>query len=130
MPSNALKIDPCDSSKRYVERDDNGTRRLYDKDEQSFVLDADVDVDVTWFFAFETLPESCSAYIAHRAARVFQTTSVGSEILYSFTKEREQELLVELERDQLEVGDHNILDGTVETSFIARRQAGYRNRNF
>lgn len=128
IPASALKVDPCDKGKRFVERYSGGDRLLYDKDTHSFVHTDPVDVDITWFFPFEELPESARAYIAHRAGRVFQANQVGSTILYQFTKEREVEVLAELERDELQNADDNILSGDPATSFIAHRQPGYRRR--
>jgi hypothetical protein len=128
VPSNVLSIDPTDRCRNYVERFDSGVRRLYDKDERTFVLTADVDVDITWFFPFEELPQAARAYIAHKAGRVFQANIIGSQILYQYTKEREIETRADLEREHLLSADENIFNQPTAAAWIARRQPGYRRR--
>jgi len=46
---------------------------------------------IVWFLPFEELPESARRYIAVRAARLFQTSVLGSDQLYMFTEQHEQE---------------------------------------
>jgi hypothetical protein len=123
VPANALKIDPTRPDKHYVERVDpaDNVRRLYDRREQTFALTENVDVDIVWFFPFEHLPQAARAYIAHKAGRVFQAGAVGSRILYEYTKERENETLVELERAHLETLDDNLFAHDTIASVIFHR---------
>lgn len=116
IPANALSVDPMDRHKRYVERYDTGVRRFYDKDTHSFIIGEAVKVAIKWFFPFEQLPQAARAYIAHRAARVFQAAQVGSTILYQFTKERENELLGDLEREHLTTRDSNFFESDANTN--------------
>lgn len=108
FPASALSCDPCDRSHNFVERDDAGTRRFWDKDNHTFVIGKTIKVDIVWFFAFEKLPQAARAYIAHKAGRIFQAAGVGSQVLYNYTKEREQETLAELEREQARTSDANL----------------------
>jgi hypothetical protein len=128
IPPSALKCDPCDVSKRYVERVDSvgNTRRFYDRDNHTFVLNEDVKVDVVWFFPFSDIPQAARAYIAHKAGRVFQAGAVGSQILYAYTKEREVETLAELERSHLQTLDANFFANDTMSSLIFRRDRNYR----
>ena len=121
VPANALSLDPSTEYQTLVERYENGSRRLYDRQKQSFVIGQPVKVDITWFFAFTELPEPARAYIAHRAARVFQAGAIGSQILYKYTQEREYELLAELEREQLRTSDVNFISGDERASRIFHR---------
>lgn len=93
IPSNCLDIDPTDRFKNYVERNDasDGVRKLWDKDELTYVLTESVDVDVTWFVSFEDMPQAARDYVATRAARQFQASVVSSQILHQFTTEHENE---------------------------------------
>ena len=127
IPSNALKIDPVRKDKRYVERMDSvgNTRRFYDKDSHTFVINEDVKVEVVWFFPFEELPQAARAHIAHKAGRIFQASAVGSRILYEYTKERELETLAEMERSHNQTEDANFFSANTAASNIF-----WRDRNF
>jgi len=46
---------------------------------------------IVWFLPFEELPESARRYIAVRAARIFQTSTLGSDQLFMFTEHHEEE---------------------------------------
>lgn len=110
LPSNALSVDPCDTRLRYVERRnvESGDRCFYDKDARSFTISKSVDCDIVWFFEFEDLPQAARAHIAHKAGRVFQASSVASQVIHEFTKEREIETLAELDRDERRTSDSNM----------------------
>lgn len=123
VPTNALSVDPSDRTLDYVVRTDStdSVRRLYSREDHTFILNKDVKVDIKWFLAFDDLPQAARAYISHYAGRVFQTTQVGSELLYKFTKEREIELHGELLREELQSADTNAFSADVETALIAWR---------
>lgn len=122
FPANSLSCDPTDQSKNLVERYDDGERRFYDKDEHTFVISETIKADIVWFFPFEELPQAARAYIAHKAGRVFQAAGVGSQILYQYTKEREIETLVELEREELRTSDANLFAQNSPTNNIFYRR--------
>lgn len=126
VPENSLSIDPCDKTLNYVERyDTSGTpaRRFWDKDGLTFVIGKTVLVDVTWFFPFEQIPQAARGYVAHYAGRIFQASQIGSELLYKFTKERETELLAELQREERRTSDANLFDPRNSSGRLV-----YRNR--
>ena len=118
IPATALSVDPSlvNHSKfrglveRYEVIAEVATRRFYDREDHTFVIGETVLVDITWLFPYEQIPQAARAYIAHYAGRVFQTSQVGSELLYKFTKEREMELLGELQREDRRTSDSNFLD--------------------
>lgn len=87
FPDNVLEIAHTEGTRDLVERN----RQLYDRDEHKFTFDEPVEVNIVWFLAFASLPQIARDYIATRAARVFQTQIVGSQILYQYTKEMEME---------------------------------------
>lgn len=94
VPSSASSIDPTFGEDFTMRWDTGGTPalRLYDNDKRSFTdFTTDVKVDVIWLFEYEEIPQHARGYIAMKAGREFQTTIVGSQILYSFTKEMEEE---------------------------------------
>jgi len=125
LPANALSIDPCDESQYFVERWDvaaTAGRRLYDKENHTFVINQTVKVDISWFFEFEQIPQAARSYIAHYAGRIFQASQIGSELLYKFTKERELELLGELQCEQRRTSDTNMFAQNTVTGRIFQRR--------
>ena len=60
---------------------------------------------------FTDLPESARHYITVRSARVFQARTVGSDALYQFSREDEQDALIGLKKAEGITGDYNILTG-------------------
>lgn len=87
LPGTTLEVASADGCRDLIERD----RKLYDRENHTFEFQAPVRVNVVWFLAFDDIPQVARDFIAMRAARVFQSQIVGSEILYKFTKEMELE---------------------------------------
>lgn len=128
IPATAMRCDPTSPYKRFVERVDttDSTRRFYDKDNHTFVIGDDVKVDIVWLFPFEQLPQAARAYIAHKAARVFQVGAVGTRILYEFTKEREMETRAALEKAHHAGLDGNLFSHDTIAATIFHRHQNYR----
>jgi len=117
-PAAALSFDPSDKDIPYIER----AGKLYDPINHTFVIGKPVKCDIHWFFAFNDLPQAARTYIARRAGRTFQTSLVGVELLYHFTKEMELEALAALNRDELAKKDTNIFRTNVRANRIAHRR--------
>jgi hypothetical protein len=62
-----------------------------------------------WHLAYDELPHSARQYIGRRAGREFQIGAVGSDLLYKFTREMEDEALAELMREHLRATKSNAL---------------------
>jgi hypothetical protein len=127
VPGNALAVDPEDQSLDYVQRVDpaDASMRLWDRKNLTFVIASPVKCEITWFFPFENLPQAARAYIATKAGRIFQAQSVGSQILYQYTKERELECLGELNRAEAASEDNNAFTADPNTAYIAWRDRVY-----
>lgn len=101
LPDNVLKfkVNPCDGN--FVQRG----RLLYDLTNHTSTFDSTKTVkgDVVWHLAFDDLPHTARQYITRRAGREFQIGAVGSDLLYKFTREMENEALAELMREHLAV---------------------------
>jgi hypothetical protein len=129
-PTSVLDLKPNDRSLPLVERQS----KLYDLGNHTFDLRARVPagvlkVDVTWCFPYEDLPMAARMYIAMRAARQFQTSAVGSQVIYQFTKEMELEARAELERSELRNSATNMFNTTTRNSRIYNRQPGAAKNN-
>lgn len=107
LPATLLKYSPVWSARHIVER----KRKLYDTTAHTHVFPqgAPVKGDVVWLFGFEELPQAARTYIHRKAGRAFQIGAVGSDLLYRFTREMEDEALSELTRAHLSALRPNIL---------------------
>ena len=115
VPSNAFKLDSVFADQDFVIRNDStdDTLRLWDRYNHTFDISANhlgpIMCDVVWFYAFEQIPQYARNYIALRAARKFQATVIGSDILYRFTKQDEMEAFAEFLEATGETEDANLL---------------------
>ena len=95
-----------DGDKDIVERG----RKLYDRQNQTFIFTTKVTVNQIKLLVFEDLPEPARRYISIRASRIFHDRVVGSGELNRFYQEDEMnawQALLEYEGD---VADYNIFD--------------------
>ena len=112
VPDTALWIEPCDRSKDYVVRYANTQAMLYDKENHTFTItDNPLKVDIIWAFSFESIPEAARSYIATKAARIFQSQIIGSEVLYKYTADHETEAFATLKRLEARTKKVNIFNG-------------------
>ena len=101
LPQSVISIRPARSeSRRITPR----AGKLYNADASTFVFSPDAPpvVNVTWLFPFEELPESARRYITVHAATVFQTSQLGSDQLFTFTREHEKAAADSLQREERE----------------------------
>jgi hypothetical protein len=96
--------------------------KLYDKKNHTYVLTRKPKCDVTYYLAWEELPEAARQYITVKAARIYQQGSVGSETLYSFTKADEEEVTARMKEYEAEQEDGTIFDNWDMASIIDRRR--------
>lgn len=107
LPLSCLKVDTVGNSQSLdcVQR---GTR-LYDRKNHSYTFASPVYVDMVQMLAFDELPETARAYITLSAARKFQESFVGSEVLSSFNQRDEMMAWMDLVNEEGETADYNIL---------------------
>jgi hypothetical protein len=60
---------------------------------------------------FTELPQAARHYITIKAARIFQSRTVGSDALYQFTTLDERDAMIDLKKAEGITGDYNILTG-------------------
>lgn len=119
-----LKFSPSRDNPGIVERQ----RKLYDTENHTFDMRPKTTIkgDVVWLFSFEELPQAARTYIHRKAGRMFQVGAVGSDLLYRFTREMEDDALQELTRAQLNAQRPNIF--TDDPFMLARITAGRNYR--
>jgi len=110
LPSNTLLVDTTKLKRDYntdiIER--NG--KLYDRTKNSFEFDDEIEVDITYLFSFEELPEVARYYITLRAGRKFQENTIGSSEMTQLQFKDEQFALFNLKDFESQSADYNIFD--------------------
>lgn len=118
VPSNFLRVDTSGDD-REVDVVQRGSR-LYNKKEHTYTFLKPIKCEVVVLLPFEELPQAARHYVTIKAARVFQSRTVGSDALYQFTALDERDAMLDLKRAEGITGDYNILTGnpTVFRSLI------------
>ena len=105
VPSDALRIDPCNASVDYVWREG----KLYDRENNTFTITSSVKVNIVRGLDFEDMPEAARQYIHVRAARSFQDKQLGATDLHGYQATDEMRSRVELEDADCEMRDGNAM---------------------
>jgi hypothetical protein len=122
IPANTLWVDPCDHTKNFVVRYNSDTQMFWDKDNRTFTITEPVKVNIIWAQDYEELPQVARSYIAVRAARIFQSQVIGSEVLFQFTAQHEAEAKAALDKLETRTKDTNMLRSAVDTNLIFTRR--------
>lgn len=124
VPDNVLFIDPTDRHQEFLMRYNDGVQKLYDTVKRTYALGLDVvRVNIIWSLDFEELPQAARQYVATRAARIFQSQVIGSDVLFRYTEQHELESLATLQRLEARQKDRNWFKPKdyVDTNRIADR---------
>lgn len=109
VPTNCLRVDSSGAD-REVDVVHRGTK-LYDRTKHTYKISKQIVVDMVVLLPFTELPQAARHYITIKAARIFQSRTVGSEALYQFTATDERDALIDLKKAEGVTGDYNILTG-------------------
>tara|TARA_S200000501_G_scaffold105773_1_gene99203 strand:+ start:226 stop:837 length:612 start_codon:yes stop_codon:yes gene_type:complete len=85
--------------------------KLYDRKNNTFLLDGDVTCHVTYFRDFVELPEPARYYMTIKAARLFVDRLIGDDGLRTYTAQDEARARAILMETDLSNADHNVLTG-------------------
>lgn len=110
LPSNTLVVDTTKLKRDYNTDIIERKSRLYDRTKNSYEFDGDVEVDITYLFDFEELPEVARRYITLRAGRKFQENILGSSEMTQLQFKDEQAALINLRDFESQSADYNIFD--------------------
>jgi hypothetical protein len=118
VPSNFLRVDSYGDDKD-VDVTQRGTR-LYNRKDHTYTFTKSLKCEVVILLPFDEMPQAARHYVTIKAARVFQSRTVGSDALYQFTALDERDAMYDLKRSEGISGDYNILTGnpTVFRSLI------------
>lgn len=119
VPTNCLRVDPAGDD-RELDLVHRGTK-LYDRKKHTYNIAKQVKVDMVVLLPFTELPQAARHYVTIKAARVFQSRTVGSEALYQFTSLDEKDAMIDLKKAEGITGDYNILTGNATVFRSLRR---------
>lgn len=112
VPENVVRfsMDPYAYAGRFQLRG----QYVYDREKRTSVLGADIPhlhADVIWLLPWDEAPEAYNRWTTIRSARVFANRVLGSDSLYRYTAQDEQDAKATLERMEQQVEQSNILTG-------------------
>lgn len=87
---------------------------VYDLMKRTYQIDpqiTQIEADVTWLLPWDRVPEPFNRWVTIRAARIFSDRALGSEALFKYTLNDEQDAQAVLERMELEQEQSNMLTG-------------------
>lgn len=119
LPSNQLRVD---TTKQYQDTD-VAVRgdKLYNRKKHTFVFTEKVQVEMVVFLPFEDMPEAARNYITIKAARIYQTNVLGSELLEKFTADDELAAMILLKDAEGFTADYNMLSDSYSVASILTR---------
>lgn len=123
LPTNALEVELTYPSYD-VDVVQRGTK-LYDKKNHTYVFSTAPKLNITYLLEWTELPEQARAYIALRAARVFQAQTVGAQELDGYTARDEAMALVDLEAADANSANYNILKSSPEMARLYRYRSPF-----
>jgi hypothetical protein len=121
VPADALQMIPMLNTYNYVDRNNSGTRMMYDRDENTFTITDTIEYRIVRAFQFVECPETMRGYLMTRSARIFQTQIVGSKILREYTKEDELDAFAALKRHERRNKKMNIFRTGTDSNQIIQR---------
>jgi hypothetical protein len=132
-PTTCTGFAPSERWRNYIERWNSnagsGALCMWDLDSQTFNLTSLLQqgyllCDVQWCFEFEQVPQVVRNFITRKAGRTFQTGSIGSQLIYQFTKEMELDAEAELQREHLRFSRANMFSTPTTINRAVNRQPG------
>ena len=123
-----LWLDSCRPDQDFTvkaDASDSNILKLWDRENHTFDLslnhNAPIKFDIIWAILFEEIPNVARNYIAIRAARIFQSQVLASDILFKFTSAQEQEAYADLLKLEARTKDRNWFRSAADTNQILQR---------
>jgi hypothetical protein len=107
IPTNVLALDSNGPTNSFLVI---RSGKLYDKAAHTYTFVGTQNLDVTWLFDFEDLPEAAKEYITIRAGNVFAGRSVGSSEAVAFGQREEVMSRATLMEYDTQQGDYSIFN--------------------
>ena len=119
VPANALSVDIIRGNYGGIDPVQRGDR-IYDRENHTYVFTAPLKAIVIFGLSFTDMPQTARTYITIRAARRFESDSLGSSETYKFNKRDEMEARAWFEGEQSEDKGLHFLADTPGLSGILR----------
>jgi hypothetical protein len=108
FPTTVLRIDGG-RYQNFIKREG----MLYDKEEQTFIFEEPVSIDLVWAVSYSDLPVAAYEYIASRAARKFQQKVIGNPDHHAMLMQEEQDALIQMQRENAQYLDASLIETQV-----------------
>lgn len=119
LPSNCLRVDTSgtDETINVTERDGY----LFNLDDQTYVFDDDVVVDIVYELEFDELPYRLAYYIAWSAGGRYQMSAMGSTTIESWIQREIDQAKAKLDASEDDVDDANVLRDSASVARVTYR---------
>ncbi len=112
LPENVATFAPCDL--RYAGRYVLRGQRVYDRQLRTYVMEpgmTGIAANVVLYLPWEETPEAFNRWTTIRAAKAFSNRMVGSDSLFRYTAQDEQDALAALHEVELQIEQPNMVSG-------------------
>ena len=121
LPANTARVDTVETDRPTDVIQRGG--KLFDRANNTYTFDKTLILEIYVILPFEDLPLAAKNAIAYKAAMILQQRLLGSETLYKFAQAEAQRAWLTLLQEEAEVGDHNMLYDSWQTSSILNRSS-------
>lgn len=126
LPSNTLSVDPVSRRSPYIQR---GTR-LYDRKNNTFIINESVDCVIVLQLPVEELPEAVSMYLLDRAVLDYYVDEDGDAQKVQKLEQRLNSSFAEYQKQNLSNEDVSIHTSPLGAQLLSESQPRYRTRRF
>jgi hypothetical protein len=120
VPTNALRVDPCDTSVNVTVRG----AFLWNRDTNTAVFTDSIKCDIVRHLPYDDLIEPARTWVVAMAMRTFAKRILGDETVVVYTNEDIETALIAVEKAEDNAADHSLYQDADTLSVIGR------NRNY
>jgi len=124
LPEGTLQMDPTDPASYYIKRGS----RLYDAENNTYVISEAVEVNIIQFLSWEEVPEVARHYITIKAGRRFVTRMNPDRIKLVYTEKEELDAKAAVMGDEVAHNNSTIFDNWASLDKLNRDVNPVRRR--
>jgi len=126
LPEGTLRMDPVDKTSYYIKRGN----RLYDGENNTYVIAEDVEVELIQFLSWDEVPEVVRHYITIKAARRFLTRMNPDRLKIGYTEREELDAKAAIMADEVAHNNPTIFDNWASADKLNRGTNPVRRRYY
>jgi hypothetical protein len=126
LPEGTLRMDPVDKASYYIKRGN----RLYDGENNTYVIAEDVEVELIQFLSWDEVPEVVRHYITIKAARRFLTRMNPDRLKIGYTEREELDAKAAIMADEVAHNNPTIFDNWASADKLNRGTNPVRRRYY